>query len=227
METKIKKNKKYFSQIHEDAIIEYNNSTDLKKRNQLYVDFIQPVFSEMVEKIVYKFKFTSLPNIDSLMSECEGHLVTIISKYDPASGYAAFSYFSVITKNWFIHKAKKFSKQSRKETQCEEISKNIEMEYLSIQNEYINNRIKKEFFESLMKEIETWETLSLKPNEQKILQAIKIILQDSESIPIFSKKAIYIYTREITKLNTKQILNNLNKFRQLYKKFKTNWDDNV
>src|SRR3990167_5124714 len=101
------------------------------------------------------------------------------------------------------------------------------MEYLSIQNEYINNRIKKEFFESLMKEIETWETLSLKPNEQKILQAIKIILQDSESIPIFSKKAIYIYTREITKLNTKQILNNLNKFRQLYKKFKTNWDDNV
>ena len=43
-------------------------------------------------------------------------------------------------------------------------------------------------------------------------------------IDIFNKKAIYLYLREITGLNTKQIVNSLKKFRKKYQNFKHDWD---
>ena len=43
----------YFTQVHEDAIVKYSKSEDLKERTELYVQFIQPAFNEMVDKIVY------------------------------------------------------------------------------------------------------------------------------------------------------------------------------
>ena len=53
----------YFTQVHEDAIIEYNSITDRKRREELYVTLIQPAMNELVDKIVYTYKFTTLPNI--------------------------------------------------------------------------------------------------------------------------------------------------------------------
>ena len=94
--------KPYFTQVHEDAIVAYTNTDDIKKRTELYVKYIGPVFDEMVDKIVYTYKFTNLPNIDSLRDECKIWLITVLGKYDPNKGSKAFSYFSVITKNWFI-----------------------------------------------------------------------------------------------------------------------------
>jgi hypothetical protein len=64
----------------------------------------------------------------------------------------------------------------------------------------------------------------MKPNEKKVLEAIRIILSNPDAIEIFNKKAIYLYIREITGLNTKQIVNNLNKMRVKYRSFKTDWN---
>ena len=46
-------------------------------------------------------------------------LVTILHKYDPSKGSKAFSYFSVITKNWFIAQVKKNAKKNRREVSIE------------------------------------------------------------------------------------------------------------
>ena len=61
-------------------------------------------------------------------------------------------------------------------------------------------------------------------NEKKVLEAIKILISRSDDIEIFNKKAIYLYIREITNLNTKQVVNSLNKMRKRYKIFKAQWD---
>jgi len=153
------------------------------------------------------------------------HLVTILSNFDPSKGSKAFSYFSVITKNWFIAKVKKTAIQLRREAHYDEISKRIEMDYLSIYNKYDAEREKKEFMEHLWGEIEKWDKQNLKDNERKVLEAIKILFSDAESIEIFNKKAIYLYIREITNLNTKQVLNNLKKFRIEYANFRKKWND--
>ena len=73
-------------------------------------------------------------------------------------------------------------------------------------------------------EIESWDTGNLKENEKKVLEAIKILLDSiDEDTMIYNKKAIYLYLRELTGLNTKQIVNNLNKLRVKYRIFKKNW----
>ena len=52
-----KKSKKnyYFTSVHEDAIVEYCSTESREKREKLYIQFIQPAFSEMVDKIINIF----------------------------------------------------------------------------------------------------------------------------------------------------------------------------
>ena len=78
-----KKKNYYFTQDHEDAIVAYCNTEDPKLRNDLYKVYIGPVFDEMVDKIVFTYKFNTLPNIDALRDDCKNWLITILNKYDP------------------------------------------------------------------------------------------------------------------------------------------------
>ncbi len=220
-----KNSKKYFTQVHEDAIIEYNNPlTSHRRKEELYVKLLKPAFDQMVDKIVFTYKFTTLPNIDILRQECKIWLITVLDKFNPDKGSKAFSYFSVITKNWFIQKVKKNKKQNQREVEIEEISKELELKHISVENQYDENREKQEFWFLLAGEIDRWDTDKLKENEKKVLEAIKILLDSPNEIEIFNKKAIYFYMREITGLNTKQIVNSLNKLRKKYKIFKSKWD---
>ena len=216
--------KKYFTQVHEDAILEYVATDDIAVRTKLYVNYIGPAFNEMVDKIVYTYKFNSLPNIDSLRDECKIWLVTILDKYDKGKGSKAFSYFSVITKNWFIAQTKKKAKRNRQEVELGELSKDLELKYISTNNPYQKKRESKEFFGLLNNEIDSWEHENMKESERKVLDAVRILFDNVEDIEIFNKKAIYLYMREITGLNTKQIVNSLNKMRKRYRIFKTKWD---
>tara|TARA_R110000824_G_scaffold144844_1_gene312929 strand:- start:1097 stop:1789 length:693 start_codon:yes stop_codon:yes gene_type:complete len=220
--TRSKKNH-YFTQVHEDAIVKYANTEDRELRGKLYEEYIQPAFDQMVDKIIYTYRFTTLPNIDYLKSDCKVWLTTILSKYDPNKGSKAFSYFSVVTKNWFIHKVKRTQKRNRTEIFMEDMLNQLEEDLVSTEPTYLETRSEIEFWQSLYKEIETWDSFMLKDNERKVLMAVRILLDSADTIEIFNKKAIYLYLREITGLNTKQVVNNLNKLRKRYKVFKGKW----
>ena len=226
MTTKRKRSKKnhYFTKEHEQAIVDYANTRDVRVRTELYIKYIEPAFSEMVDKVVFTYKFTTLPNIDSLREECKVWLTTILDKYDPNKGSKAFSYFSVITKNWFIHKVKKTNSRSKRESDIQDITGEVEQKYLASYNPYHHKREEQEFWKFLWEEIDTWDSDTLKENEKKVLEAVKILLASPDDIEIFNKKAIYLYLREITGLNTKQVVNNLNKMRIRYRVFRGKWN---
>jgi len=222
---KASKKNHYFTKVHENAIIQYSRVDDKKIRTELYSAYIGPAFNELVDKIVYTYKFTSLPNIDYLKDECKIFLVTILDKYNPDSGSRAFSYFSVITKNWFIHKVKKNQKSIKKEVYYDDLPNEIEELHMSVTNPYEAMRNQYEFWQHLMAEMDQWNQNKLKENERKVLEAVKILFDTANDIEIFNKKAIYLYIREITGLNTKQVVNNLNKIRVKYRVFKRKWDE--
>ena len=50
----------YFTKIHEEAIVQYARSTNLTEKTKLYSTLIQPAFNELVDKIVYTYKFNNL-----------------------------------------------------------------------------------------------------------------------------------------------------------------------
>lgn len=217
----------YFTKETENAILDYCSTEDQYIRTQLYIQHIQPAFEELVNKIVYTYKFTSLENIESLKDECKIWLTTILGKFDASKGTKAFSYFSVVTKNWFTHKAKKQTQKNKREVNYDSMVR--EMEALSTANgEYesvLEEVESRQFWELLLKETESWKNLNLKDNEKKVLDAVLMLLNNIEQIEIFNKKAIYLYLREITGLNTKQIVSCLNKMRVRFRTFKRKWNE--
>lgn len=214
----------YFTKIHEEAIVKYALSTSRQEKSNLYMTLIQPAFDEMVNKIIFTYKFNNLPNIDYLRDDCKIWLTTILDKYDPNKGSKAFSYFSVVTKNWFIHKVKQNSKKLRRETSYENIIENGGPDSLGTSAstiDYIEQRSEAEFWNLLLNQVNKWDTGNLKTNEKLVLDAVKVLLHNIDDIEIFNKKAVYLYLRELTGLNTKQVVNNLNKLREKYAIFKT------
>ena len=181
----------------------------------------------MVDKIIFTYKFNILPNIDSLREDCKIWLTTILNKYDPNKGSKAFSYFSVVTKNWFIHKVKTNSKKIKREVSFEDLVENGGSDILGTTDpseSYVSQRVEMEFWNCLLENLEKWDIAGLKKNEKAVLDAVRILLHNIEDIEIFNKKAVYLYLRELTGLNTKQVVNNLNKLREKYRTFKTKWD---
>lgn len=222
--------RQYFTKIHEEAILEYCSTEDYKRKNELYETLIQKAFHEMVEKIVATYKFNTLPNIEELKDECKIWLVTILQKYDKDRGSKAFSYFSVITKNWFIHKVKKNNKARSREVDYDELPKihsgmiadKSAEDHLVTENTYLADREQQEFWMAFYREMNSWSTMRMTEQEEKVYKAVKILMENPEDIEIFNKKAIYLYLRELTGLNTKQVVSSLAKLRSKYKTFKKN-----
>jgi len=221
------KNKKnhYFTKDTENAIIAYCATECSKKRTALYIEHIQPAFNELVDKIVFTYKFNSLNNVVSLKDECKIWLTTILSKFDPTQGTKAFSYFSVVTKNWFTHKAKKQTLANKREIHYDSMIREIEVSVAGGEPTFEDVVEDHEFWQFLLKEVKSWDAVAVKENERKVLDAVLTLMENIDQIEIFNKKAIYLYMREITGLSTKQIVSCLNKMRQRYRNFKRKWDN--
>ena len=67
-------------------------------------------------------------------------LSTILDKYEPNKGSKAFSYFSVITKNWFIHKVKQTTRRAKREVDCELVANEIDEKFVDKRNVYVEPR---------------------------------------------------------------------------------------
>ena len=67
-----KRNKRqYFTQDTEDAIVEFNNSTDPVAKNRIYRDRIHYGFFKLTENIIHTFKFyhTEVDDLTHLQHE--------------------------------------------------------------------------------------------------------------------------------------------------------------
>ena len=105
----------------------------------------------------------------------------------------------------------------------EDLLNELEEDLVSAEPTYEQKRTEIEFWNSLDAEIDTWDSFMLKENEKKVLMAVRILLESADNIEIFNKKAIYLYIREYTGLNTKQVVGGLNRLRDKYTVFKDRW----
>ena len=100
---KKKKRKVYFGQEVQDAIIEYNSSSNDSERNVIYGTRIHAAFDKLAENIINTFKFTYFDyGFNDIKHEVVAFMVINMHKYDHTKGSKAFSYFSVVAKNYLI-----------------------------------------------------------------------------------------------------------------------------
>ena len=98
------KKKLYFGPEVQDAIVIYNTNPDNHTlRNKIYQEEIHKAFDKLAENIINTFKFTyfDVPFKD-VKHEVVAFMVMNIHKYDHTKGSKAFSYFSIVAKNYLI-----------------------------------------------------------------------------------------------------------------------------
>lgn len=212
----------YFTKETDDALDAFQVCTVTEEKHRIFDEKIRPAFEKLTENLIFVYGFYNIEDVDTLKMECLTNLYEMIPKYNSAKGAKGFSYFNVIAKNWFIQKARDLKKKSKLESEL----------YYDLDNEVVRNDptftispfedqiTDMEFWRSLYSNMELWKKKLTKKSERQVLDAIVFLLRKADSISIYSKKAIYLYLRDITGLNTKQVVTNLKKIRSLYEEFK-------
>ena len=199
-----RKNKMYFTQETEDAIVEYNKSTDDRFRNKIYKEQIQYPFDKLAENILNTFKFSyfDVPKED-VQKEVVAVLIQKIHMFKEGRG-KAFSYFSIVAKNYLILNNNSNYKRYKKTDLMSQMpeSWNPEDNFYEAQmgDEYAE-------FKKLM--LEYWDkhltNVFTKKRDIQIADAILELFRRSENIENFNKKHLYLLIREMTDCKTHYI----------------------
>jgi len=212
-----KKSKVYFSEDTEKAIIKYNLSDDLDVREKLFREEIYGPLDKLAENVINRFKFPYMEGtFDEIKSQVVSFLVINLHKFTEDKG-KAFSYFSVIAKNYLILHNNNFYKEEKRvlyfSDQTED-SFSLE-EMLTVEPETADMKVDMRHF--LNELVDFWEfnleKIFKKKRDRDIASAIVKLLERVDNIDNFNKKALYLMVREMTDYRTAHITKVINKMR--------------
>ena len=208
-----KKEKIYFSKKTEEAIIEYNSQTCDKKRNEIYENKIKFSFEKLVENIFNTFKFTYFDNSPlEIQKETVSHLVSNIHKFQAGKG-KAFSYFSIVAKNYLIfHNNNNYKRYN----QHVDISDTPSESSVCLQTEDAHHKdVQTQEFMKLL--VTYWEKnihkIFTKVKDLNIAYAVIELFRNCDRLENFNKKTLYLYIREMSNCKTQQITKIINKMK--------------
>jgi hypothetical protein len=97
----------YFGPEVDISIVKYNSTEDSAERSRIYQKEIKPAFEKLVQNIIHTFKFyyTDSQTLEQVQHEVVSFLVEKLPKFKAPNG-KAFSYFSIVAKNYCILKNK-------------------------------------------------------------------------------------------------------------------------
>ena len=198
------KKKQYFTQETENAIIRYNNSKDPVIRNRIYNEHIKTPFEKLAENIIHTFKFYyfDVPSED-VKHEVVSFLYMNMHKFTEGKG-KAFSYFSIVAKNYLIlHNNNNYKKM--KQTDSEEVT-DYKRDPITEASRDDMLTAKKEYLDLF---IQYWEnnltTVFKRKQDMDVANSVLYLMENRENIDNFNKKALYIMIREMTNSNTQHI----------------------
>ena len=223
MQQKIKKTRKpktkrlYFGPDVDFEIVKYNESEDFLERSRIYQKGIQPAFEKLVENIIHTFKFyyTGDQTMQQQQHEVVSFLVEKLPKFKQANG-KAFSYFSIVAKNFCILKNKSNYKKLLSHDRLD-VGSDLVMgtTYVEIEdkeqqlNMFVNKYV--EYWDEKIEEVFS------KQNDKVLAYAILHLFKTRDTIELFNKKALYIYIREMSDANTQQITRMVKFLKDKYK----------
>ena len=220
-----RKNKRYFTEDTDLAIKEYLASSNQDERDSIFATRIHYPFYKLAENLIHTFKFyyTEVDDLEDLKHEVICFLLEKLDYFKPEKGTKAFSYFSIVGKNYLIlynnnnYKKKKQKvdviKADEDDGVLHQLGRDGRKEDIKDFIDYFTEYIDKHMF-----------TMFKKEKDRKVCDSINILFKRRENLEIFNKKALYIYIREITDVDTPVITKVTKKLKVLYKELYTEYD---
>ncbi len=225
MPRKPSKKNLYFNNGTQEAIIEFQGAVEQPERERLYEKEILPAFDKLVENLIFIHKFQGLDkNFEILKNDCVTFLYEKIHKYNGSMGTKAFSYFNVVAKNWLINNSKIVAKKLRRDVSIDSPSltasqrDNIELyQVIPAQDKILIDAVNKRALRALFEKIREECT---NKNEELCITSIIYIYDNIDQIDLLNKRAIYLYIRELSGLNPKQLTIAMSSIKKKYRIFR-------
>ena len=217
--------KRYFTEDTDLAIQQYLTSTNQKERDHIFASRIYYPFYKLAENLIHTFKFyyTEVDNLEDLKHEVVCFFLEKLDYFKPEKGTKAFSYFSIVGKNYLIlYNNNNYKKKKQKvdpsaadedDGVLHQLGRDQRKQEIKDFIDYFTEYIDKHMF-----------TMFKKDKDRKVCDAINILFKRRENIEIFNKKALYIYIREITDVDTPVITKVTKVLKKLYKKLYVEYD---
>ena len=194
----------YFNQTTENAIIRYNNTDDVGLKNIIYNEHISFAFDKLAENIIHTFKFYyfDVPS-EQVKHEVVSFLVMNMHKFKEGKG-KAFSYFSIVAKNYLIlHNNKNYKNYKIHD-------KMDVLDYGSHISDKQGEKDAAEFNKTYVDEmLNYWDNnltnIFRRQKDILVADAVLEMFRRRENIENFNKKALYILIREMTGSKTQHI----------------------
>ena len=205
----------YFTDRTEAAIIRYNNSDNPVLRNKIYNEHIHKAFDKLCENIIHTFKFYyfDVPSED-VKHEVMSFLVMNMHKFKEGKG-KAFSYFSIVAKNYLIlHNNKNYkSYKQKKDVSSLEYGDNMKI----TEDDFIDET--EQFLEqTLTFWDENINKVFKRHRDIMVVDSILELFRRRMFLENFNKKALYILIREMTGSNTQHITRVVNTLKKYHKR---------
>lgn len=185
-----KKKNIYFGKLVQDKILEYNNQTDSHKKQRIYQLHIYPAFKRVARSQVVKYKIQQrIQNANILQSQCIVRMTDRLQLYNEQRG-RAFSFFTVIARNFILTQLHKGIKHNQKFKSINEISlsgnevnliQQCSYNQWELQNEKIKNQV---IIQSTIKSLIQFLTDKILPTikRQQQLQITKVVIDSMKNI---------------------------------------------
>ena len=212
----------YFHQGTEDAVLRHNKETRSVIRERIYNEHIKQAFEKLAENIIHTFKFYyfDVPSED-VKHEVVSFLYMNMHKFQEGKG-KAFSYFSIVAKNYLIlHNNNNYKRMKqhdgaeitdhKRDPISEERSydgRQMKIEYVSILAEYWRNNLTAVF---------------KRKKDLDVANSVVELMDMRQHIDNFNKKALYILIREMTGSNTQHITRVINVMKKHHFKLQENY----
>ena len=221
-----KKPNVYFTQETEDAIVSYNSMDDEFAKNILYTKKIHPAFYKLAEIMIHRFKFYNFDvSHEDVKHEVIAFLHEKITKYKAENG-KAFSYFSIVAKNYLIAENNKNYYHFKRSQDIDAIDAERNIINEKVRMDLIEER--RDFIDLFVNVVEKHLPLFFtKQRDIQVADSILYLFKTRENIENYNKKAIYILVRERTGVGSQYITSVISKIKMIYSKLYTEYKNGL
>jgi hypothetical protein len=208
----------YFTEETEKAIIEYNQTDDEFSREIIFRERIYPAIDKLAENVINRFKFPYIDgNFEDVKAQVVSFLVLNLHKFTSEKG-KAFSYFSVIAKNYLIlHNNNAY----RDEIRTTYFTDSNGDEAFALEEKLVTHQesetVRSDARDFIHLIVQYWDfnltKVFKKDRDMQIADAVVELLRRSDNIENFNKKALYLLIREMTNAKTVHITKVINKMK--------------
>jgi hypothetical protein len=223
---KKKGTKMYFGRPAHDAICEFQVAKTEEEKHAIYISRIKQPFNKLVENLIFIHGFRSLTgSYEDLKNDCVTFLYETLYKFDPSKGSKAFSYFNVVAKNWLIIQSKKNTRDMKRSVSIDDTEilshrDKVAIETHSIAEAQDAHLIRANAIQNLFSLLDEIKSRVDGTNEISCIDSIITLFSSIDELEFLNKRAVFVYLRDISGLNPKQLSVSMSSIRKHYRSIK-------